>query len=187
MNYTKIAAAAAVLLALVLVAVGVSILGSGPQGYFGIVGLIAIAGAVVLLAAATRLYSRAATSDVRRSVRVRFSRGQRLGLLALGVLFLSMGAKDVVTGTTKSSNKSRISKQSDPGAFWQRVLLQAGTGALLVFLGLRGQAGSGTSRDKSRQRFDSSGGVCRLEDRRQERRNRTGAGSCLRRLRNRGA
>lgn len=124
-----------------------------------LVGLIAVAGAIVLLAAAARLYFRASTSGARRSVSVSFSPGQRLGLLALGVLFLFMGATDMVTGTTKPSNKPMIAKQKDPSAFWQRVLLQAGTGALLVYLGLRRQAGSGKSPDKTRRDLDSQEGA----------------------------
>lgn len=134
---SKIAALATALVGAILGFGAISIFRSGDRGYLVLVGLICGLGSVVLFLIAARLYARQSPSTTRRTGRVAFSGGQRLGLIALAVLALAFGVHALATGKSKSSKGSAVLRDKQPGEFWQMVLLYFGTGGTLLYLGLR--------------------------------------------------
>jgi O-antigen/teichoic acid export membrane protein len=131
---------AAVIAAIAAAALGLgafSVFRSGDRGYLALLGLILALGALALLFFAARLYTRAPQSSRRRTGPIAYSGGQRLGLIALAVLSMAFGTHALLTGKSKPSSGSAVSRAKQPGEFWQMVLLYFGTGGALLYLGLR--------------------------------------------------
>lgn len=129
------------LLALVLTVVAVAC-GAGAISIFSggerplwLLGMVLGLGAVGLLALAARVYAGSTPPARNRSGLVRYSRGQRLALIGLAVVAFTFGAHDLATGEHKSKRSSIVTREKQPGEFWQMVLVYFGTGGFLVYLG----------------------------------------------------
>lgn len=135
MSFQKIAAIGLFLLAVLLAVIAGSVLRSGAGGYIGLIGWPAMAGALLALLFAVRLWRQG--PPVRGRGRQHFSAGQRLGLIAIGVFALGMGAYELATGKADPVRGAEVRRAQQPGKYWTEVLLHLGGGVLLLYLGLR--------------------------------------------------
>jgi hypothetical protein len=141
----------ALALAIVAAACGVgalSVFSAGGRGPLWILGLTLGVGAIGLLLLAARVYARRSSSSSASDARpIVHSRGQRLGLIALAALAIAFGSHALVTGKQKSSKGSVITREKQPGEFWQMVVLYFGAGGALLYLGLRKPPNQARSRN----------------------------------------
>lgn len=134
MPLTKIAAFVVAASALICAVIAISVFTSGERGFMVLIGFIAAGGALVLAMKAAVLFAR---EPARKRPPVRFTPGQRLGMLAIGVLAMGFGVNDLVSGRSDASRGSAVTRAQQPGQFWQAVALHFGTGGVLFYLALR--------------------------------------------------
>ena len=161
MPLTKIAAFVVGALALICAGIAISAFTSGERGYMVLIGLIAAGGSVLLAMKAAVLF---AQEPARKRPPLRFTPGQRLGMLAIGVLAMGFGINDLVTGRSDPVKGSAVTREKQPGQFWQAVALHFGTGGVLFYFALRKPpplrpAATSKGRDTDRKGADRRGGA----------------------------
>jgi len=134
MSFTKTAAFVVAAIALLLALVAISVFTSGERGYLIIVGLIAAGGAVALSMKAALLFAK---EPGRKRPAARFTPAQRLGMIAIGILGMGFGVTDLVTGKSDPVKGPVVTREKQPGQFWQAVALHFGGGGVLFYFALR--------------------------------------------------